>query len=65
MANHTNQVVLITGGASGIGKATAMKLAAKGITVVVTGRREATGTAAVREIERRETARRCDSSATT
>ena len=41
MANHTNQVVLITGGASGIGKATAMKLAAKGVTVVITGRREA------------------------
>ena len=43
MANHTNQVVLITGGASGIGKATAMKLAAKGVTVVISGRREATG----------------------
>jgi NAD(P)-dependent dehydrogenase (short-subunit alcohol dehydrogenase family) len=52
MANHTNQVVLITGGASGIGKATAMKLAAKGVTVVITGRREATGAAAVKEIER-------------
>src|SRR5277367_3779763 len=52
MANHTNQVVLITGGASGIGKATAMKLASKGITVVITGRREATGAAAVKEIER-------------
>ena len=51
MANHTNQVVLITGGASGIGKATAMKLAAKGVTVVITGRREANGAAAVKEIE--------------
>jgi NAD(P)-dependent dehydrogenase (short-subunit alcohol dehydrogenase family) len=51
MANHTNQVVLITGGASGIGKATAMKLAAKGVTVVITGRREAIGAAAVKEIE--------------
>ena len=52
MANQTNQVALITGGASGIGKATAMKLAAKGVTVVITGRREATGAAAVKEIER-------------
>ena len=42
MASRTNQVVLITGGASGIGKATAMKLAAKGVTVVISGRREAT-----------------------
>ena len=52
MANHTNQVVLITGGASGIGKATAMKLAAKGVTVVITGRREDVGAVAVKEIER-------------
>ena len=52
MSNHTNQVVLITGGASGIGKATAVKLAAKGVTVVITGRREALGAAAVKEIER-------------
>ncbi len=51
MDNHTNQVVLITGGASGIGKATAMKLAAKGVTVVISGRREAIGAAAVKEIE--------------
>jgi NAD(P)-dependent dehydrogenase (short-subunit alcohol dehydrogenase family) len=52
MASHTNQIVLITGGASGIGKAAAMKLAAKGVTVVITGRREAAGAAAVEEIER-------------
>jgi len=52
MTKHTNQVVLITGGASGIGKATAMKLAAKGVTVVITGRREAAGAVAVKEIER-------------
>jgi NAD(P)-dependent dehydrogenase (short-subunit alcohol dehydrogenase family) len=52
MAKHPNQVVLITGGASGIGKATAIKLAAKGVTVVITGRREDVGAAAVKEIER-------------
>lgn len=48
----TNQVALITGGASGIGKAAAMKLAQRGVTVVITGRREATGTAAASEIEK-------------
>ena len=47
----SNQVALITGGATGIGKATAKKLASKGITVVISGRRQALGTAAVKEIE--------------
>ena len=47
----TNQVALITGGATGIGKATAMKLAGQGITVVITGRREEAGNQAVKEIE--------------
>jgi len=49
MTDH--QVALITGGASGIGKATALKLASRGINVVISGRREELGAAAVKEIE--------------
>ncbi|TQS70714.1 glucose 1-dehydrogenase [Rhodobacteraceae bacterium] len=47
----TNQVALITGGASGIGKATAKKLVAKGINVAISGRRVDVGNQAVVEIE--------------
>ncbi|MBN6110586.1 SDR family NAD(P)-dependent oxidoreductase [Xanthomonas bonasiae] len=47
----SNQVALITGGATGIGKAVARKLVARGVTVVMTGRRQAVGEAAVKEIE--------------
>ncbi|MBD9553346.1 glucose 1-dehydrogenase [Pantoea sp. PNT01] len=47
----TNQVALITGGASGIGKATALKLAAKGITVVISGRNAERGREAVAAIK--------------
>ena len=46
-----NKVVLITGGASGIGKATAMKLVSQGTTVIISGRREETGLKAVAEIQ--------------
>lgn len=45
-----NQVVLITGGASGIGKAVAQKLIARGITVILSGRRQEAGDIAVAEI---------------
>lgn len=45
-----NQVALITGGATGIGKAVALKLAAQGTTVVISGRRQEAGDAAVTEI---------------
>jgi len=46
----TNQVALITGGASGIGKAVAQILASRGITVVITGRRPDVGAAAAAEV---------------
>jgi len=47
----SNQVALITGGATGIGKAVARKLVARGVTVVMSGRRQNVGEAAVKEIE--------------
>lgn len=45
-----NQVALVTGGATGIGKATALKLASQGISVIISGRRQELGDAAVVEI---------------
>ena len=46
----THPVALITGGATGIGKAAAMNLVARGTTVVITGRRQDLGESAVAEI---------------
>lgn len=46
----SNQVALVTGGATGIGKATALKLASHGISVIISGRRQELGDAAVVEI---------------
>lgn len=43
-------VALITGGATGIGKAVALKLAARGVTVIISGRRQDVGDAAVAEL---------------
>ena len=43
MSDMTNKVALITGGTSGIGRASALEFAKRGAKVVVTGRREKEG----------------------
>jgi NAD(P)-dependent dehydrogenase (short-subunit alcohol dehydrogenase family) len=50
MAKFDGKVALVTGGNSGIGLATAKRLAAEGATVYITGRRKAQLDAAVKEI---------------
>src|SRR5882762_2065955 len=52
--SYTNKIVLVTGGTSGIGKATALAFAQVGAKVVVTGRREKEGKQVVDEIKARE-----------
>ncbi len=47
----SQKVAVITGGASGIGKATAIRLASKGIHIVIAGRSSERGEATVKEIE--------------
>ena len=46
--SYTNKVVLVTGGTSGIGRATAVAFAREGARVVVAGRRETEGAETVR-----------------
>jgi NAD(P)-dependent dehydrogenase (short-subunit alcohol dehydrogenase family) len=50
MARFTGKVVLVTGGTSGIGRATALAFANEGAKVVVSGRREKEGLAVVEEV---------------
>jgi len=57
---HEGKIAVITGGSSGIGLATARRLALEGATVVVTGRRQPELDAAVQKIGRNASAVRGD-----
>lgn len=56
MDRLAGRVAIVTGGASGIGKATAQRLASEGATVIVTDIKDAAGTAVVDELRSTDTA---------
>lgn len=60
MRNLKNTVVIVTGGTSGIGLATAQAFSAQGAAVYITGRKQATLDAAVKAIGGDVTGVRCD-----
>lgn len=61
-SKFNNKVVVVTGGTSGIGLATAKAFAAEGASVFITGRRQETLDAALKQIEGRVTGVRGDMS---
>lgn len=62
MSNFQDKVVIVTGGTSGIGMATAKSFSAQGAAVFITGRRQASLDAAVKAIGGNVTGVCCDSS---
>lgn len=52
MGKLEGRTILITGGTSGIGRATALELASRGANVVITGRRAAEGESTVADLRR-------------
>lgn len=62
MSKHSGKIAVVTGGTTGIGFATAQRLAAEGAHVYITGRRPAELEAAVRQIGENVTGVRADSS---
>jgi len=55
-----NQTIVITGGTGGIGKQTALALATLGAQVIITGRSQASGEAALSELKQRSGSQRVD-----